>query len=225
MLLNFLVDAQKLRITREDVKVALKRLPTDEVTRRDFLRAQQLRQLLDCATRHDAITFKITRSRELRPRYRPIHDFIRFLALTGLRPGEALKLTWNRVDVDAGELHVHPTQSKKRKDRIVDLSVCPSVITMLEGMQGKHHERVWALHTEGSIDSTLDRLRADPQCPPFDYQTLRVTCATHLACMSAFGPANEARQLGHSLSVADEFYIGRVKIDPALKTLEEVYGI
>jgi integrase len=225
VLLNFLVDAQKLRLTRDDVKVAFKKLPVDEVTRRDFLRAEQLRVLLDVAKRHDALTFKVTRNRVLRPRYRPIHDLVRFMVLSGLRPGETLKLTWDRVDLEAGELHVHPTQSKKRKDRIVDLSVCPTVVAMLKRMRGKKHERVWGIHTAGSLDSTLDRLRADPLCPAFDYQTLRVTCATFLACMPSYGPVQESRQLGHSITTAEGFYVGRVKVPLEVKTLEAAYGI
>jgi site-specific recombinase XerD len=226
VMLNWLIDAQVLRISRDDVRVALKRVPTDEVTKRDFLRPEQIKELLGCCQRHDVITLKANRRGVAAPRYAPIHDYILFLLLSGLRPGEALKLTWDRCDLQAMKLHVHPTQSKKRKDRLVDLAVCPSVGPMLERMQaGKGtHDRVWAIHTPGSVDSTLDRLRLDPRCPTFDYQTCRVTAATFLACMPSYGPLQESRQLGHSITTAETFYVGRVTVPPEHRTLEACYG-
>jgi integrase len=117
VILNYLIDAQVLRLTRDDVRVALKRVPTDEVTKRDFLRVEQIHALLEAAKRHDAITYKATRGEHAKgeggstPRYEPIHDYIRFLLLSGLRPGEALAVTWDRVDFPAHQMHVHRNPS------------------------------------------------------------------------------------------------------------------
>jgi hypothetical protein len=228
IILNWLIDAEILRLSRDDVRVALKKVPIDVVTRRDFLQPDQIRALLDAAKRHDAITYKADRRGIAAPRYAPIHDYIRFMLLTGLRPGETLALTWDRCDLVTPHLHVHPTQSKRRIDRTVQLDVCPSVVPMLHHMRQagtKLRERVWAIHTKGSVDSTLDRLRADPLCPAFDYQLLRVTAATFLASMPSYGPVQESRQLGHSIVTAEKYYVGRVRVAPDAKTLEQAYGI
>jgi hypothetical protein len=105
--------------------------------------------------------------------------------------------------------------------------VCPSLVDMLRQMSAGRspHERVWHPHTAGSVDAALDRLRADALCPPFSYQLCRVTCATYLANMASFGPVNESRQLGHALTVADKFYLGRARIAASVKTLDEAYGL
>lgn len=226
VLLRWLIEEEVLRLHLDDVQLGLKKLPTDTITRRPFLSAQSIHALLGAALRHDSQRFKATRAGLQSPKYQPISGFLRFALLTGLRPGESIALTWDRVHLDRREIWVHPSQGKRRIDRIVDLDVCPSVHTLLKLMRrNATEERVWAMHTKHTLDDTLDRLRADPQCPPFDYQTLRVTAATYLACMPSFGPVQESRQLGHSITTAEKFYVGRVRIPLEVKTLEGAYGI
>lgn len=68
-------------------------LPTNNERDR-WLTPEEVERVAECASPHVA-------------------DFIRFVANTGLRPGEALHLKWERVDLDAGVLIF-----RKRKSRI-----------------------------------------------------------------------------------------------------------
>lgn len=233
IVLGWLVDSEKLRLTREDVRIGLKKIDTETSTLRDFLKPEQIRALLEAAKRHDAICYRSTRAEHKRskgnatPRYAPIEGWIRFLLLSGCRRSEALALTWSNVDLESRRIMVYAAQTKTKFDRVIELDVCPTLVEILADMsKGRQpFERVWDRHTKGSVDAALDRLRADALCPMFNFQVCRVTCATFLANMQSFGPVNESRQLGHALSVADKFYLGRVRIDPTVTTLEEAYGL
>lgn len=233
IVLGWLVDSEKLRLTRDDVRIGLKKIDTETSTLREFLRSEQISALLEAARRHDAICYRSTRAEHKKgtgnttPRYAQIEGWIRFLLLSGCRRSEALAITWANVDLASRRIMVYAAQTKTKFDRVIELEVCPTLVEMLANMSKgkKPFERVWEFHTKGSVDAALDRLRADSLCPPFNFQVCRVTCATFLANMPSFGPVNESRQLGHALSVADKFYLGRVRIDPAVTTLEEAYGL
>jgi hypothetical protein len=57
---------------------------------------------------------------------------------------------------------------------------------------------------------------------------LRSTCGTYLANSNIFGGASayrEAKQLGHSVAIAEKHYLGVVHVDPAAKTLEAAMGV
>ena len=233
IVLGWLIDSEVIRLTRDDVRIGLKKIETEKVIKRDFLKPDQIEALLAAAKRHDNRRYKATRAEHARgiggrtPRYAPIADLIQFLLLTGCRFGEALAITWANVDLAAGRLDVHPRQTKTKIDRTVELEVCPSVITLLQQLRGgaHAHERVWQMHTPGSLASTRKRLRLDPLCPWWDYQLFRVTAATYLACMPSYGPVLESRQLGHSIVIAERHYIGRVRIGHEVKTLEQAMGL
>jgi integrase len=233
IVLGWLVDAEKVRLTRDDVRIGLKKIDVETSTAREFLSREQLAALLAAAVRHDAICYRATRSEHKNgagdgtPRYIPIEPWLRFLLLTGCRRSEALAITWANVDLANRRITIYASQAKTKFDRVIDLDVCPSLIDMLRTMSEGclPHERVWHPHTAGSVDAALDRLRADGLCPPFSYQLCRVTCATYLANMASFGPVNESRQLGHSLIVADKFYLGRARIAASVTTLEDAYGL
>jgi integrase len=196
IVLGWLIDSEVMRLTRDDVRIGLKKIETEKVTKRDFLKPEQIEALLMAAKRHDGLRYKATRDEHARgiggqtARYSPVADFIRFLLLTGCRFGEALAITWDNVDFAAGRLDFHSHQTKTKTDRTVELDVCPSLITMLKEMRkrAKLHERVWQIHTPGSLASTRKRMRRDPLCPWWDYQLFRVTAATYLACMPSYGP-------------------------------------
>ncbi len=221
--LGWLHDAQIIRLSRDDIRIGLKRLKTDKVLRRDYLRADEIRALLAAANARDAVTFAMNRRGEKNvPRYAPIEPLIRFLLLSGCRVGEALTLTWAHVDLGGEKIEIPAPQTKTKHDRTIELSVCPSLLAWLKKHKGTSAERIFPDHTEGSLKSARRRLRV-----PFkwSYQGLRVTAATYLACMPSFGPVHESRQLGHSILVAQDFYIDRIKIAADVVTLEQAMGL
>jgi integrase len=149
------------------------------------------------------------------------------LLLTGCRLGEGLALTWNNVHLAEYRIEISASTTKTKADRTIELDVCPSVTKLLESMRPAEpgSARVFAPHTDDSVNSARRRLQGDKLTPPFDYQTLRVTAATYLACMPSYGPVLESRQLGHSIVVAEKHYIGRVRVPADVRTLEAALGL
>lgn len=233
IVLGWLVDAEKVRLTRDDVRIGLKKIDAENSTVRDFLSREQIAALLAAAGRHDAICYRATRSEHKNgvvaatPRYIPIEPWLRFLLLTGCRRSEALAITWANVDLAnrrihdprvAGEDQVRPDHRPRRLS-VVDRHVA-------------RHERraVTARSGLASAHGGLGRCRARsvalrPVVSTVQLSVCRVTCATYLANMASFGPVNESRQLGHALTVADKFYLGRARIAASVITLEEAYGL
>lgn len=168
------------------------------------------------------------------PRYEPIAPFVAFLLLTGCRRGEALGLTWSDVDLDAvdhtgqrvGEIRLRAEDTKTHHARTIGLEVSPSLRRLLAGMKLRAQAgvelsvRVDALQVFGGespysvdlVDAARDRLVKKFGAPKFDWQLLRSTCATYLTnAPGIFGAATvflSARQLGHSVAVAEKHYLG-----------------
>lgn len=185
-------------------------------------------------------------------RYTPVAPFVAFLLLTGCRLNEALSLEWRDVDLDAlddqgrkvGALTITAAKSKTHASRSVGLEVSPGLRAILAALKlrsgGKG--RVFSELTESSVKRALERLvRPEPGpgarqraagfgAPPFGWHTLRRTCGTYLVCApSIYGSAAvflAAKQLGHSVAVAEKSYLGRVRgIAPGLTTLDAVLGV
>lgn len=234
------------RLTHDDLRRALKRLPeTNE--RIEFLKPAEIQQLLRAAAQHDSATFAETRDEHVgegrqrigtTPRYDPIAPFVAFVLLTGCRLDEALKMEWNQVDLDAldhdgspaGELHLTGAATKTHKARTIGLEVSPALREMLavarpDGASGP----VFGL-SRNAAEAAAKRLRGEYGAPAFTWQTLRRTCGTYLTNAGGiFGAASayrSAKQLGHSVAVAEKHYLGLVRGIPATaKTLESAMQI
>jgi integrase len=197
--------------------------------KRAHLTPKQIAELLAAAREHDDIRFKATKdhpyvrkgTRHPTPRYAAVEPVIRFLLLSGLRLGELVSLQVGDVSLEHGYFDVRAANTKTKRGRRVTLDVTPSLAALLASkIDGKKSEdRVFAEHTRDSLCSTMRRMHE--KAPTFTHQLLRVTCATYLANMGGVGPVNEAFRLGHSVQIAQDFYLGSVRIDPAVKTLEE----
>lgn len=199
----------------------------------EFLRPKTIEKLLDAAMRHDALTFKATRSEHAghgtpgaTPRYRPIAPFIALLLTTGMRRGEALGLTWSEIDLDAkdaagnvvGEIRLSAARTKTGIGRTIGLEVSPGLRRMLAVMKlaaGKGHAYVFggeAPYSDTLVEGARRRLRSEFGAPDFAWQGLRRTCGTFLVNAPAiYGAASAfmaARQLGHSVAVAEKHYAG-----------------
>ncbi len=201
----------------------------------EYLTPAKAENLLQAALRHDADVFAATREEHagLRTpgttaRYVPIAPFAAFLLLTGCRRGEALGLTWADVDLDAkdehgrvvGEIRLRAEQTKTHRARTIGLEVSPALRKLLAAMKLQAGHGAEALHVFGGatpytadvVEAARQRLKSEYGAPAFDWQVLRSTCATYLTnAPGIFGAATaymSARQLGHSVAVAERSYLG-----------------
>lgn len=75
---------------------------------------------------------------------------MRFVAMTGVRPDEAARLTWGQIDWDRGEATLRSkTTARTGRDRVIFL--CPRVVRMLRAigrLPGRHPEFVFT-HKRG----------------------------------------------------------------------------
>ncbi len=89
---------------------------------------------------------------------------------------------------------------------------------------------MWNISKDAAIKS-MRRLRETYGAPAvFNYQALRRTCGTFLTCSpSIYGAASaflSAKQLGHSVVVAEKNYVGALRKIPAdAKDLEHAMNI
>jgi integrase len=212
---------------------------------REFLRPAQVKRLLEASQRHDAATFSMTRREKDGEapkggtgRYTPVSGFVLFVLLSGVRLGEALRLQWKDVDLEAcdhagnavGEFRIRAFESKTKKARVVTLGVSPALRRLLVAQKVRTggRGRVWPDVTEDGAIKAMRRLRVTYGAPPeFTWQALRRTCSTYLVnSPGIFGAASAyqaAKQCGHSVLVMEKNYSGVVRgIDPALRDLESV---
>lgn len=245
--LGYLRDKELIpHLSSDDLRTALKREKESE-KHPDFLDPAECRQLLEAALRHDAETFDLTRAEHragftqgATPRYQPIAPFIAVVLLTGMRFGEAFDLDWKSIHMDApdhegnpvGEIRFGGTGTKTRKRRTIGLEVAPSVRTLLAALKLRHggKGRVFDM-TRGTIKKAAERLHKTYGAPEhFTWQTLRRTCGTYLTnAPGIFGAASvfmSARQLGHSVQIAEKHYLGVYRgIPREARTLEEAMQI
>lgn len=220
-------------VDRDAIADALKPLQTPR-PQPEYLSPVQLRKLLEAAARHDAAMFDETRKehRGLLPkgstrRYEPIAAFTAFLLLTGCRRGEALGLTWADVDLDAidaqgravGEIRLRAEHTKTHRARTIGLEVSPALRSMLAAMKLQAGRDATSHYVFGSetpytvdvVEGARQRLVTTYGAPKFAWQMLRSTCATYLTnAPGIFGAATafmSARQLGHSVAVAERNYL------------------
>jgi len=214
------------RITADDLSDGLAKLASN-VERLDYRKPAELRELLEAALRHDAVTFDETREEHAgkrapgtTPRYTPIAPFVAAAILTGMRAGELIDLDWKQVDLDAldhdgkpvGEIYV-TAASKTHRARTVGLEVSPALRTLLAALKLKTGGAgsVFGV-TRGEAKATERRLRIEFGAPAgCNWQALRRTCGTFLTnAPGIFGAASayrSAKQLGHSVAVAEKHYV------------------
>jgi integrase len=233
-MLNAWRQAGLVLLSRDDIADTLKALPVPR-EQPEYLHPAQIRKLLDAAARHDAAVFDETRDehagrrrRGTTPRYEPIAQFTAFLLLTGCRRGEALALTWADVDLDAldhdgkrvGEIRLKAAATKTKHARTIGLEVSPALRAMLAEMKLRAADNEPYVfggakpYTVDLVEAARARMLKEKEfgAPKFDWQTLRSTCATYLTnapgIFHAAAVFLSARQLGHSVVVAEKHYLG-----------------
>lgn len=212
-----------------------------------YLRPNEIRKLIEACRRHDAETFVETRREHAgfglvgsTPRYEPILPAVLFLLLTGMRRGEGLAVEWSHVDLEAvdregaqaGEIRLSGAMTKTGRSRCVYLEVSPALRRLLAEwkLRSGGAGRVLGGHTVNSLKSARARLLKEYGAPEFDWQTLRSTCATYLTNAEGIFKAAtvfmSARQLGHSVKIAEKHYLGVERSIPAgASTLEAAMRI
>ncbi|HVU00376.1 MAG TPA: hypothetical protein VHE30_01440 [Polyangiaceae bacterium] len=211
----------------------------------EYLRPRDLQKLLEAALRHDAEKFDMTRedleagTTKTKPKYPAVAPFVAGVLLTGLRLAEALSLKWSQVDLDAiddggrtiGEIRLDAT-TKTHRGRVVSLEVSPALRRLLAALKlraGKAPS-VFGL-SRGEAEAARRRLAGEYGAPEgSNWQGLRATCESYLAnAPGIFGAASvyrSAKQLGHSVAVAERHYAGIVRgIPPEARDLESAMQI
>ena len=233
------------KIASDDLKDGLERLAVSHDAT-EYLRPSEIQTLLDSALKHDAAVYDATREEHagLRPlgstmRYHPIAPLVACALLTGMRFGEAAGLTWEEVDLEAvgddgqpvGEIHL-TAATKTKRARSVDLTVSPALRDLLVAMHKRDGGQGTVFSgTRPTAEAAAKRIRKDYGAPKaFTWQALRRTCGTYLTnSPGIFGAASayrSAKQLGHSVAVAERHYVGVIRGIPRdARTLEAAMQI
>lgn len=213
----------------DDLSDGLKALSLEH-ERGSLLRTNELRALLGAALAHDADTFEATRSEHAglgpkgsTPRYQPIAPMVATAILTGMRAGELVSLEWTQVDLESREIHLSAATKTKRA-RTIDLEVSPALVALLERVRPTPPRGLVFGFTPDGMKASAKRLVKYGAPREWSWQTLRRTCGTFLTCAPGiFGAASayrSARQLGHSVTIAERHYVGVVKVPKEARTLE-----
>jgi integrase len=222
------------RVALDDLSDGLKALSLEH-ERGAMLRSPELRALLSAAMAHDAQTFEATREEHAgarpkgtTPRYQPIAPMVAAAMLTGMRAGELVSLEWSQVDLEAREIHLS-SATKTKRARTIDLEVSPALVELLERIRPTPARgSVFGLSSDG-MKAAAKRLANYGAPKGWTWQALRRTCGTFLTCAPGiFGAASayrSARQLGHSVAIAERHYVGVVKVPKEATTLEEAMGV
>ncbi len=206
-----------------------------------FLRLHEISSLVEAALRHDAETFALTRAEHnggaepgTTRRYPPITPLVLMALLTGCRFGELASLRWSNVSLADNEIVLSYEQTKTRQARRIDLTPTPMLAMLLRAME--------TIRSGGYCLGGAEPLRRDMAeaarkrliqkygAPRFTWHDLRRTCGTYLTCAPGiYAGASaylSAKRLGHSVAVAEAFYVGAVtNVDKSASTLEAVMGL
>jgi integrase len=234
--LRFLADRDLFpRLRIEDIGRALKKVSAAQ-EEPVALKPNELNELLAVARKHDAGTFEMTRkdkakgTKHTTEKYTAVYPLVRGLMMTGMRLEEGVTLEWSAVDLDAAEIKLRGATTKTKRARTIDLSVCPSLLKMLAEMRPEDGEGlVFGLSYDEAV-AACKRMRKMDGCPKrFRWKALRSTCGSYLTnAPGIFGAASayrSAKQLGHSVVVAERHYVGLVKVPKDATTLEQAMGL
>lgn len=249
--LRYLIDCESFsRLNHNDLRLALKR---EQVTheRLAYLDSNEIRKLLEACQRHDAEVYTLDRADKAagrKPgegttaRYEQIKAFVIVTLLSGMRLSEVLQLRWDHVVLDAkdssgagvGEIRLPGSTNKTNRARTIDLGVSPALRSTMLALKVRTGGEGYVFPTyraRTTVEAAAKRLRGEYGAPKsFTWQALRRTCGTFLTnAPGIFGAASayrSARQLGHSVTIAEKHYVDLERGIPATaRTLEDAMSI
>lgn len=219
-----------------------------------FLKAKEVRALLQACRTHDAVMCSATRDGQPRAKYPPIFPFVATCLFTGMRFKEAASLRWADVHLEEGIIELSASATKTGEGRRISLRETPALTEMLKRMEKESRGGVYVFGGDKPLprdmaESARRRLCAEERqligkgrnphkrepraeafgAPKFTWHDLRRTCGTFLTCAPAiYGAASaflSAKRLGHSVAVAERYYVGAVaNIPPMAASLEVAMG-
>lgn len=207
-------------LSSDDISLGLKPL-TEDVTPGAFCTTPELFEILGGCAGFDVDPHRGPYARRALPA-------TLFMLLTGLRPKEAVGIGWSDVTVVNGHprIKVRAEVSKTRRERTIDTAHSPLLAYLVSDHAGRT-----GLILGGNTDSlfNLRRTLSVDYSTTFDFKTLRRTCGTYLTCApSIFGAASvylTAKQLGHTVEVAQKYYLGVVTVPVEATTTEAAMGL
>lgn len=201
-----------------------------------FLKPNEITALVGAALMHDAEKYVLTRAEHdghakpgTTPRYAPISPLVLTALLTGCRFGELASLRWRSFSIAESEIVLAHDETKTRQARRIDLTPTPLLAGLLRAMQAQGcGEFVFGGTSPLSRDvaeGARKRLIRSFGAPRFTWHCLRRTCGTFLTCApgiySGASAYLSAKRLGHSVAVAEAFYVGALTtVDKLATTLE-----
>jgi integrase len=149
---------------------------------------------------------------------------------TGLRIGHLLALEWRDVDLNANEI-VPQGGSHTKRTGVIDLAISPALRAMLVRIRPEPAQGRVFWVTAHEANRALRRMSEEFAAPrTATWAAMRRTCGTFLTnAPGIFGGASayrSAKQLGHSVQVAERHYTGLIRnIPPSATTVEAAMGV
>lgn len=226
-ILRALAKQKRLILTGEQILATLEKEESDDDGPGPIHLPEALRAIIAACIQHDeALRIPLAKPRRGRPRaMRDLLPTFLFFLLTGLRPKEAYGIEWTDVAVGnhgALEITVRKEVSKTRRERKISCGHSP----LLAHLVGNHARRTGRIlpGSKHAWERSRERLVEQHGAPAFTSRELRRTCGTFLACApSIFHAASAylaARQLGHSVKIAEQHYLGVVPVSVDATTTE-----
>lgn len=174
-----------------------------------------------------------------RGRYDPAAPFVAVALMTGMRLGEVLALKWEQIEFGAmnergevvGEIRLG-VETKTKTARRIDLGVSPVLRRLLQTLKLRAGDepRVFPTWTENTAKAAVQRLIGRGAPKALTWQVLRRTCGSFLVCSPGiYGAASvfmAAKQLGHSIQVAERYYLGALRGLPReARSIEAAMGV
>lgn len=160
----------------------------------------------------------------------PVSRLFLLLALTGMRLGEALALRWEHVDLARGRLAIYAEKTARRRYLpLLDApegKVAPRFVKLLRTWREEAPAAIFVLPHEGIEAPAFpkhawERVKGEGRITP---QGLRQNFTSYAASLN-FPMATTAIWQGHSLEVAQRFYLQQVLERLDASSIESAMGL
>lgn len=250
-MLNSWAEDELLPLTPVEIKLGLKFESHKKRFEPRYFKPEDCRRLLEAAIKHDEETIAVGSENDRRLRFlelaaarrAPIAPIVLFFLLSGCRHKEVRNLRWDNVRLDSmdsngnrvGEIFLESKDTKTNAWRTIGLEVCPSLRELLSALKRYAGDNKYVFGGDSPLAATSlnmprQRLREQYGVRPFTWQHLRQTTGTYLTnapgIYSAASVYLSARQLGHSVAIAEKHYLGVERgISRDARTLEQAMQI